>query len=123
MRGRLALFRRAHPEGEDLNTPGGQAEVYENAAGKVADFCLGFFGSLAGLLVLGGAMILLSAVLGDRLPWLSLALLFALAAAWRGVIRPIRKKRRYFAMGVTAAGIVPLLIFGSCTLFLLGAFR
>lgn len=106
-----------------MNAPGIEADVYPDAARKIADFCLGFFGSLAMLVVLIGVMLFLSAVLGNGSHWAPLVLLFVLGALWRGIIRPIRKKRRYFAIGVTAAGIVPLIVFGSCTLFLLGALR
>lgn len=94
--------------------PPGRIDYYAGAGGKVADFCLGFFG-------VGVAAIVIAFLAGMAGP-LGIVVGFAyqIAYIW-GIAWGFKSGRRFVAIGMLATLLVPLIVIGACFVFLAGA--
>ena len=89
-------------------------DYYTNRAAKIGDFCLGFFGL--------GLLAFLGVAIAGASPgvWGGILVCFLILATG-GVVFCFRQRRRYIAIGMISAIVVPALLVGTCSIFFFGS--
>ena len=93
-------------------------DLYPSAGKKIGHFCLGFFGTqLIFLLVHAMFVGVMDSVENEALLWLyPLGLL--IAVIW-SIVHYFRAGKRYIAIGIIMAVVLPLIAFGACVVMVL----
>ena len=92
-------------------------DYYTNRASKIGDFCLGFFG----LCLLAIVAVAIGSANPAAAGWWAGVLTVFLIVAMGGTACFFRNGRRYIAIGMISAVVVPALLVGTCSIFIFGA--
>ena len=92
-------------------------DYYTNRATKIGDFCLGFFG----LCLLAFVAVAVESANPGAAGWWGGILTVFVIVATVGAGGFLCRGRRYIAIGMISAVVVPALLVGTCSIFFLGS--
>ena len=92
-------------------------DYYVNRATKIGDFCLGFFG----LCLLAFVAVAIGSANPSAAGWWGGILTVFVIVAIGGAGSFFCRGRRYIAIGMISAIVVPALLVGTCSIFIFGS--